>query len=98
MLVKLFVDLLATLLLYATLLKYLVFPYIILPFLGYLITTNGVSLEPDNVRQLQKLPPSTNTTKTRSFLGFANYYWRLIPNFSNISPPLYNLVKKETWF
>ena len=69
-----------------------------LPFLGYLITTNGVSPDPDNVSRLQKLPSPTNTTETRSFLGLANYYRRFIPDFSNIARPLYNLIKKETRF
>ena len=69
-----------------------------LPFLGYLITTNGVSPDPDKVSRLQKLPPPTNTTETRSFLGLVNYYRRFIPDLSNIGRPLYNLIKKETRF
>lgn len=43
-------------------------------------------------------PTPQKVKDIRSFLGFANYYWRFIGNYSNITCPLINLTKKDkTW-
>ena len=69
-----------------------------LPFLGYLITTEGVVPDPANVKKLAEFQPPTTVMATRSFLGFVNYYRRFCPGFSTIARPLNNLTKKENKF
>jgi len=35
--------------------------------------------------------------KSRSFLGFVNFYWRFIQNFSYLTRPLNELKEKKEW-
>jgi hypothetical protein len=37
-----------------------------------------------------------SVTQVRSFLGLVGYYQRFIPNFSKITKPITELLKKET--
>ena len=60
-----------------------------LPFLGYLITTDGVMPDPANVEKLKGFEAPRTVTQTRSFLGFVNYYRRFIQDFAAIAKPLY---------
>ena len=69
-----------------------------LPFLGYLITCDGVKPDPDNVAQLRKCPTPCSITGVRSFLGLANYYRRFIPQYAQITKPLVDLTRKGTRF
>src|SRR5258707_7462466 len=35
--------------------------------------------------------------EVQSFLGFVNFYWKFIHDFSNIASPLYTLTHKTQW-
>lgn len=69
-----------------------------LPFLGHLVTTEGVMPDPDNVKKLEAHRPPTTVIQTRSFLIFVNYYRRFTPVYAEIAKPLYNLTRKESKF
>jgi hypothetical protein len=47
-------------------------------FLGHVISTGGVSVDPSKVRDILNWKPPTNISKICSFLGLAGYYRRFI--------------------
>ena len=63
-------------------------------FLGYIISSDGVSMAEDKVKTLLEWNPPTNVTAVQSFLGFANFYHRFIEGFSKVCKPLTDLTKK----
>ena len=67
-------------------------------YLGYIIGTDGIKPSPEKITAVQKFPTPLNIRDVRRFLGLANYYRRFINQFSIITKPLTNLLKKETKF
>ena len=63
-------------------------------FLGFIISNNGVSTDPDKVKAVQEFPVPTNLTESRSFIGLVSYYCRFVENFSKIASPITGLTKK----
>ena len=69
-------------------------------FYGFKFSRYGISASEDKIRAIKNLPPPTNTSEVRSFLGMMNFLSRFIPNYSEISSPLRHLTKKGvpwTW-
>ena len=64
-------------------------------YLGLIIGTTGVRMDPDKVRTVTEWPIPRNVKDVQSFLGFANFYRRFVYNFSKIAAPLTRLTKKE---
>ena len=55
----------------------------------------------NNTREITKparMPPPTDLTETRKFLGFVGYYRKFIPKYSDIARPLTNLTRKDIPF
>lgn len=67
-------------------------------YLGYVISTDGIKMDPAKVQAIVSWEYPTNTKDVRAFLGFANFYRRFINNFSQIVAPLVALTKKDTNF
>jgi hypothetical protein len=67
-------------------------------FLGHVISSEGISVDLGKVRELLDWKPSMTVHQVHIFLGLAGYYRRFIPNFSMISKPITNLLKKEKKF
>ena len=63
-------------------------------FLGYRISADGVSTDPQKISAVLNWKPSRNIKELRSFLGSASYYRNFISQFSRISAPVYALTKK----
>jgi hypothetical protein len=51
-------------------------------------------MDPGKVRDVLDWKPPTSVAQVRSFLGLVGYYWRFILNFSKISKPITELLKK----
>jgi hypothetical protein len=64
-------------------------------YLGLIISTEGVRMDPEKIRTITEWPPIANVKDVQSFLGFANFYRRFIYNFSKIAAPLTRLTKKD---
>lgn len=67
-------------------------------YLGHIITDKGVKPDPKTTECVAKFPIPKNQKDVKSFLGLAGYYRRFIKNFSQLTKPLTNLLKKDTEF
>ncbi|WVZ53555.1 hypothetical protein U9M48_004478 [Paspalum notatum var. saurae] len=67
-------------------------------FLGHVLTTEGVSVDPEKVEAVSSWKPPRNASEIRSFLGLAGYYWRFMENFSRIAKPMMGLLKNNVPF
>ena len=67
-------------------------------FLGHVILSQGVTVDPQKVEAILNWQAPTNQTEVRSFLGLVGYYRRFIKNFLIISSPMTELLKKNVRF
>nr|GEZ44665.1 reverse transcriptase domain-containing protein [Tanacetum cinerariifolium] len=66
--------------------------------LGHKISKNGIEVDRAKVDVIAKLPHPTMVKGIRSFLGHADFYRRVIQDFSKISRLMTHLLKKNTPF
>jgi hypothetical protein len=66
------------------------------PFLGHVISSDGITVDPSKVRDILEWEPPKFVNQVRSFFGLVGYYRRFILNFSKISKPISELLKKGT--
>ena len=69
-----------------------------LRYLGYTISRDGVTTDPNNVAKLQNMRPPKNVKDIQSFLGFCNFYKKFIKDFATIAHLLNALLHKGTPF
>ena len=62
-------------------------------FLGHIVSSDGVSTNPEKVRIVQEWPVPENISQLKSFLGLCSYYRRFVQNFSSIARPLNRLAE-----
>nr|GFA68244.1 putative reverse transcriptase domain-containing protein [Tanacetum cinerariifolium] len=67
-------------------------------FLGHVIDSDGVHVDPAKVEAIRNWPAPTTPTEVRQFLGLAGYYRRFIEGFLLISKPLSKLTQKNKKF
>jgi hypothetical protein len=67
-------------------------------FLGYIISSKGVSMDPKKIASIETWPAPATLKQLQEFLGFANFYRRFIPNFSPVTKPPTSLLKKDVTF
>lgn len=67
-------------------------------FLGFVVGQGRLQTDPAKVEVIKRWIPPTTVTQVRSFLGFCNYFRRLIPSYAEITQPLTNLTRKATTF
>ena len=68
------------------------------PFLGHVLSENGISVDPSKVQEVMDWKAPTSVHEVRSFLGLAGYYRRFILDFSKISKPMTRLLQKDEKF
>jgi hypothetical protein len=67
-----------------------------MPLLGHVISPKGIAVDPGKVKDVLDWKPPTSVTQVLSFLGLAGSDQRFILNFSKISKPITELLKKGT--
>lgn len=67
-------------------------------YLGLIISTQGISMDPKKVACVQEWPTPRSVRDVQCFLGFANFYRRFIPEFARLATPLTHLTKKDVSF
>jgi hypothetical protein len=68
------------------------------PFLGHVLSENGISVDPSKVQEVMNWKAPTIVHKVHSFLGLTSYYRHFIPNFSKIAKSMTSLLQKDHKF
>jgi len=69
-----------------------------LPFLGHVINDEGISPDPSTVQKIIDFPQPRTVKGLRSFLGLAGYYHKFVKGFSQITAPLFKLLRNNITF
>jgi len=69
-----------------------------LSFLGHIISSGGIAVDPSKVDAVSQWETPKSVTEVRSFLGLAGYYHRFIEGFSKLVLPLTQLTCKGKAF
>jgi hypothetical protein len=67
-------------------------------FLGFVISTEGVSADRKKVATITDWPQPTSVREIQVFLGFANFYRRFIAGYAKITAPITELLKPAAAF
>ncbi|GJV41854.1 putative reverse transcriptase domain-containing protein [Tanacetum coccineum] len=67
----------------------------IVQFLGHLIDSQGLHVDPAKIEAVKNRTSPTTPTEVRQFLGLTSYYQRFIEGFSKIAKPLTKLTQKN---
>src|SRR6266404_5194541 len=67
-------------------------------YLGLVILKDHAAMDPTKVCRVTEWPTPTKVKEVQSFLGFVNFYWKFIRNFSDVAHPLYALTHKTQWW
>ena len=63
--------------------------------LGHKISQKGVEADPRKVTAIYDMPNPTTVKELQQFLGITNYVSKFIPNYSEITSPLRQLLEKD---
>ena len=61
-------------------------------YLGHLVSSKGISADPEKVDKVRNWPVPTNSEQLSSFLGLTSYYRRFINGFAEVAAPLHAVV------
>lgn len=64
-------------------------------YLGYRISSSGISPDPDRLRPLLKASTPKSQDELRSLLGCFQYYSKFLPNFATRAAPLFGLLSRS---
>lgn len=64
-------------------------------YLGYVVDTRGLQVDPDKTKAIQEYPEATNLRQLRRFLGMVGWYCRFMADFSHDKVILCDLMRKN---
>ena len=67
-------------------------------FLGLILTTSGLEMDPNKIEAVTNWPELTHLKELQRFVGFCNYYRRFIYRFSYLARLLSELTRKDKLF
>ena len=66
-------------------------------YLGFIISTEGIAMDPDKVAIIKDWEVPTSLKGLQSFLGFCNFYRRFLKDYGRVVRPLTRLTAKDRW-
>jgi hypothetical protein len=66
--------------------------------LGFIVSKDGMIIDPERTQAIANLPPPSSKKAMQSFLGKINFVRRFVPSFSEMVRPLQNLIKKDVLY
>lgn len=70
-----------------------------MPYLGFLLTKDGVKIDPAKIEAIRSLKPPTDVAGLQHVLGLFQHYARFYPQFAGLAVPLTDLLQKgRTWY
>ena len=70
------------------------FLYVRVPVVGHMVSGQGVSIEPDKIKAVERLRPPNTVSEVRSLMGFVNFLREHVPHFADVVAPIQDLVSK----
>ena len=67
-------------------------------FLGHVVSSSGVSVDPEKVEAVMSWERPKSIFEIRSFLGLVGYYMSFFEDFSRLAAPMMRLTRKEVKF
>ena len=67
-------------------------------YLGLVVQEGKLAMDSAKLQGILEWPTLKTVKEVQSFLGFGNFYWRFIKNFSHLAHPLNDLLKKDNKF
>jgi hypothetical protein len=67
-------------------------------FIGYVVTPQGIEVDEVKIEAINCWPIAAMLTQLQSFLGFVGFYQHFMRDFSTITTPLNDLMKKRVSF
>ena len=67
-------------------------------FLGHIVSSEGIRVDSQKIKEVKRWPRPTSVTDIRSFVGLVGYYRRSIEGFLSIASPLTRLSQKIVKF
>ena len=66
-----------------------------LTFLGNVVTSEGIVVDPEKTRAIQQFPAPQNVTELQRFNGMVNQLAKFLRNLAKLNEPLRQLLRKE---
>ena len=64
-------------------------------YLGLIVTTEGIKMDPAKIQTMLEWPVPKTVKDVLAFLGFANFYRRMVQSFGKIALPLTELTRTK---
>ena len=66
--------------------------------MGHVVPNKGISIYPERIKAIEKIPLPHNKKGMQSFMGTINFVRRFVPDFAQIVKPLQQMVKQSVQF
>ena len=68
------------------------------PFMDHVISTKSLKADPTKIQGIQEMPTPSSKQDVKCLLSIANYLQQFVPNLSEVTAPLRDLLKEANQF